>query len=131
MGSYKMSFFQVVKDIRDLIQDKSIKSEITILYSTFCYRAPELINNSVLELHIFLKNNINPETYEGQQIQKKWNNFIVLFNRGETDDKYKMFVHDFAVSFVNNMCNDIVTEMVSIKLYEESERRYTMNFSKM
>ncbi len=125
-----MSFFQVVKDIRDLIPDKPIKSEITILYSTFCYRAPELIYNSVLELHDFLKKNINPETPGGQQIQKKWNDFINLFNRGLTDE-YKMFVHDFAVSFVDNMCNNIVTEMVSIKLYEESERRYTMNFSKM
>jgi hypothetical protein len=131
MRSYKMSFFHVVKDIRDLIPDKSIKSEITILYGTFCYRAPELINNSVLDLHAFLKKNINPETSGGQQIQKKWNDFINLFNRGVTDDEYKMFVHDFAVSFVDNMCNDIVTKMVSIKIYKDYERMHTMNFSKM
>ena len=76
MRNYKMSFFQVVKDIRDLIPDKSIKSELTILYGTFCYRAPELINNSILELHHFLKNNVDPETSWGKQIQKIWNNFV-------------------------------------------------------
>lgn len=73
---YKMSLFQVMKDIRDLIPEKKLKSEITLLYSTFCYRAPELINNSVLELHHFLKNNVDAETSWGKQIQKTWNDFV-------------------------------------------------------
>ena len=71
-----MSLFQVVKDIRDLIPEKKLKSEITLLYSTFCYRAPELINNSILELYSFLKKNVDPETSWGKQIQKIWNNFV-------------------------------------------------------
>ena len=108
-----MSFIQVVKDIRELIPDKTLKDELNILYTTFCYRAPELMNNSVLDLHAFLKKNVDSETSWGKQIQKMWNDFVDIFNR---DRMRKKSVHDCAVSFVDNMCNDIVTEMVSTKI---------------
>ena len=77
-----MAFFDTLKEIRDMIpkEETEITYEMGRLYQTICYRAPELINNSVMDFHTFLSTYVDPQTVWGKKIQNKWTLFIISFN---------------------------------------------------